>query len=183
MVYEPWHWYYSFRNDAASLDFSKHSALSIRQECLTFQFHLKAKDISQIAAERPTEQTSIWEMKGKKQRHIWKRGCSLALWGNYWIITSTITNWSWWFWVTGGFSVSLCNQKDVCKTQWTIVMKLMPLWDSHNPSLIENNVFDYWCFTQYFYMVFLQNHMMGWDIWLFNLAWSLLFMRREPFRS
>ena len=23
----------------------------------------------------------------------------------------------------------------------------------------------------------------GWDIWLFNLAWSLLFMRREPFRS
>ena len=24
---------------------------------------------------------------------------------------------------------------------------------------------------------------MGWDIWLFNLAWSLLFMRREPFRS
>ena len=24
---------------------------------------------------------------------------------------------------------------------------------------------------------------MGWDSWLFNLAWSLLFMRREPFRS
>ena len=24
---------------------------------------------------------------------------------------------------------------------------------------------------------------MGWDIWLFYLAWSLLFMRREPFRS
>ena len=50
---------------------------------LTFRFRLKAKDISQIAAERPTEQTSIWEMKGKKQRHIWKRGCSLALWENY----------------------------------------------------------------------------------------------------
>ena len=24
---------------------------------------------------------------------------------------------------------------------------------------------------------------MGWDIWLFNLAWSLLFVCREPFRS
>ena len=24
---------------------------------------------------------------------------------------------------------------------------------------------------------------MGWDSWLFNLAWSLLFMPREPFRS
>ena len=29
----------------------------------------------------------------------------------------------------------------------------------------------------------LQSARLGWDSWLFNLAWSLLFMCREPFRS
>ena len=33
-----------------------------------------------------------------------------------------------------------------------------------------------WCFS-------MSQIGMGWDNWLFNLAWSLLLMRREPFRS